>query len=90
MSERSEVQCQNAFVRAELSGLLFRDKASQPCYALMSINWANGNMGKTAIFKRLTHLPRVRMFEDYIKELNFIYEANELSLTFLREVRARN
>ena len=35
MSECSEVQCQNAFVRAELSGLLFRDKASQPCYALM-------------------------------------------------------
>ena len=31
----SEVQCQNAFVRAEVSGLLFRDKASQPCYALM-------------------------------------------------------
>ena len=47
-------------------------------------------MGKTAIFKRLTHLPRVRMFEDYIKELNFIYEANELSLTFLKEARERH
>ena len=35
MSERSEMQCQNAYVRAEVPGLLFRDKASQPCYTLM-------------------------------------------------------
>ena len=47
-------------------------------------------MGKTVIFKRLTHLPRVRMFEDYIKEFNFIYENNQLFLTFLKEARERN
>ena len=47
-------------------------------------------MGKTVIFKRLTHLPRERMFEDYIKELIFIYEENGSSLTFLTEARARN
>ena len=27
----NEMQCQNAYVRAEVSGLIFRDKASQPC-----------------------------------------------------------
>ena len=37
MSERSVVQCQSAFGRAELSELLFRDKAKS---TLLSINGA--------------------------------------------------
>ena len=63
----SEQRCQDYF--SEI-------KQVNPAMHWWSINWANRNMGKTAIFKRLAHLPRVRMFEDYIKKLTFIYEAN--------------
>ena len=37
---------------------------------------SNGNKGITAKFKRPCHLPRVRILEDYIKKLIFIYEDN--------------
>ena len=81
---RKQSECQNVqkcSVRMLLSEQSCQDYFSEikqvnPAMHWWSINWANGNMGKTAIFKRLTHLPRVRMFEDYIKEFNFIYEAN--------------
>ena len=79
---RKQSECQNVqrcSVRMLMSEQRCQDYFSEikqvnPAMHWWSIYWANGNMGKTAIFKRLTHLPRVRMIEDYIKELNFIYE----------------
>ena len=78
---RKRSECQKCSVRMLLSEQRCQDYFSEikqvnPAMHWWSINWANGNMGKTARFKRLTHLPRVRMFEDYIRELNFIYEVN--------------
>ena len=69
MSEHSE-QCsvRVLFGRAELSEVLFRDKAKS---TLLSINGAlmsNGNKGITAKFKRPCHLPRERILEDIYKE----------------------
>ena len=75
------------FGRAELSELLFRDKAKS---TLLSINGAlmsNGNKGITAKFKWPCHLPRVRILEDYIKKLIFIYEDN---FDILEKSRVRN
>ena len=54
------------FGRAELSEVLFRDKAKS---TLLSINGAlmsNGNKGITVRFKRPCYLPRVRILEDTI------------------------
>ena len=70
-----------------MSEVLFRDKAKS---TLLSINGAlmsNGNIGLTAIFKRHCHLPRVRILEDYIKKLIFIYEDN---FDILEKSRVRN
>ena len=86
---RKQSECQNVqkcSVRMLLSEQSCQDYFSEikqvnPAMHWWSIYWANGNMGKTAIFKRLTHLPRVRMFEDYIKELNLIYEGHPKKLT---------
>ena len=67
---RKQSECQNVqkcSVRMLLSEQRCQDYFSEikqvnPAMHWWSINWANGNMGKTARFKRLTHLPRVRMF----------------------------
>ena len=90
---RKQSECQNVqkcSVRMLLSEQRCQDYFSEikqvnPAMHWWSINWANGNMGKTAIFKRLTHLPRVRILEDYIKELTFIYE-DLISLTSWRKL----
>ena len=63
MSERQQCSVRVLFGRAELSEVLFRDKAKS---TLLSINGAlmsNGNKGITAKFKRPCHLPRVRILE---------------------------
>ena len=78
MSERSEMQCQNAFVRAEVSGLLSRDKSKS---TLLSINEdvpLNGNMGLTAIFKRTYSICR--------PSLNALRPSIKGASTFRREV----
>ena len=64
------------FGRAELSELLFRDKAKSTLLSIDGALMFNGNKGITAIFKRHCHLPRERILEYYIKKLIFIYEEN--------------
>ena len=58
-----------------MSELLFRDKAKS---TLLSINGAL--IGQMVTWDKrpywLTHLPRVRILEDYINKLTFIYEDN--------------
>ena len=67
MSERTTIRMSEMlFGRAELSELLFRDKAKS---TLLSINGAlmsNGDKGITAKFKRHCYLPRERILEDPI------------------------
>ena len=66
MSEHTAVQCQSAFGRAELSELLFRDKAKSTLLSIDGALMFNGNKGITAIFKRHCHIPRERILEDTI------------------------
>ena len=65
-SQRHILRGQNAFVRAELSELLFRDKAKSTLLSIDGALMSNGNMGITTIFKRHYHLPRERILEDTI------------------------
>ena len=54
------------FGRAELSELLFRDKAKSTLLSIDGALMFNGNKGITAIFKRHCYLPRERILEDTI------------------------
>ena len=67
MSERTTIRMSEMlFGRAELSELLFKDKAKSTLLSIDGALMSNGNMGITAIFKRHCHLPRVRILEDPI------------------------
>ena len=54
------------FGRAELSELLFRDKAKSTLLSIDGALMSNGNKGITDIFKRLSYLPSKRSMRDVI------------------------